>query len=608
MNDATVRRTAGLLPWKRGWAGAVILLAGLILPGPTPLLRAAVTDIQPPADDPAAHSYPALGVGAERKVEVAWNRFYDTQGLASILARLHAAFPDRTRLYSIGKSVGGRDLWCLEVTAPGTTNAPRKPAMYIDGNIHGNEVQAGEVVAYTAWYLCHQYGRLPKVTELLDRVVFYLVPTINPDGRDHWFASAHNSNTSRSGIQPVDDDRDGVADEDGYDDLDGDGSITQMRLRDPAGRWKRHPLYPDRLVVPAAPDEHGEFQMLGSEGLDNDGDGRVNEDPPGGYDMNRNWAFDWQPRYVQGGAQEFPFSLPETRAVADFISVRPHIAGAQSYHNAGGMILRPPGRQGGVSQGGDDRTAEQIAARGEKMLPFYRSMVIWKDLYTVWGGELDWLYGARGILCFTTELWTPRNLDRTGDGPSEEAQAAFVDKVLLGDGAVPWKAFHHPVYGDIEIGGTQKNWGRVPPSFLLEEECHRNMAFTLFHADHLPWIRLLPPVTEALPGGLRRVTVTLQNDRLIPTRLEQDAAHHLSPPDILRFEGLGLRVVASGVVTDRFRNRIDATRRRPERVELRSVPGMGPVRVQFLVSGRGPATITYDSAKGGLRSVVLDLP
>jgi hypothetical protein len=570
--------------------------------------RAAVSDIRPPADDPAAHAFPALGMVADRKVEVAWNRFYDTQGLASILARLQAAFPDRTRLYSIGKSVGGRDLWCLEITAPGTTNALRKPAFYIDGNIHGNEVQAGEVVAYTAWYLCHQYGRLPKVTEILDRCVFYLLPTINPDGRDHWFASAHSAHSSRTGIQPYDDDHDGVADEDGYDDLDADGSITQMRVRDPAGRWKPHPRHPRFLMVPAAPDEHGEFTLLGPEGLDNDDDCRVNEDPPGGYDMNRNWGYDWQPRYVQGGAHDYPFSLPETRAIAEFVASRPHIAGAQSYHNAGGMLLRPPGREGGASHDRDDRTAREIAARGEKMLPFYRSMIIWKDLYTTWGGELDWFYGARGILGFTTELWTPRNLDRGGGDSSAEDQMDFAKHVLLGDGAVAWKTYQHPRYGLIEIGGMKKTWGRVPPSFLLEEECHRNMAFTLFHADHLPLITLQPPTREPLPGGLSRITVTLRNDRLLPSRLEQDVANHISAPDVVSLSGDGLKVHTSGEVTDRYRNRIEASRRQPERVELRAVPGMGEVRVQFIVSGTGTAQITYDSVKSGLRSATVTVP
>jgi hypothetical protein len=303
---------------------------------------------KPAPADPSAHSFPALGSVTERKVSVEWNRFYDHTGLAALLEKLHRAFPELTRLYSIGKSVEGRDLWCLEVTAFKTGPAEQKPGMYIDGNIHGNEVQAGEVVAYTAWYLCHQYGRLEKVTDLLDHCVFYLIPTINPDGRDRWFHQAQSPHSSRTGVKPVDEDGDGQADEDDVDDLDGDRSIVQMRLRDPNGRWKPHPDYPEHLMVQAAPDEKGEYTLLGWEGLDNDGDGRVNEDRIGGYDMNRNWAWDWQPNYVQYGAMEYPFSLPETRAIADFVLAHPNIAAAQSYHNAGGMILRSPGREGGA--------------------------------------------------------------------------------------------------------------------------------------------------------------------------------------------------------------------------------------------------------------------
>ena len=125
-------------------------------------------DRMPASANPAAHVYPALGMTAERRVDVAWNRFYDHTGLGAILEKLHRAFPDLTRVYSVGKSVEGRDLWCLEVSAMKVGNPARKPGIYIDGNIHGNEVQAGEVVAYTAWYLCHQYGRVEKVTELLE--------------------------------------------------------------------------------------------------------------------------------------------------------------------------------------------------------------------------------------------------------------------------------------------------------------------------------------------------------------------------------------------------------------------------------------------------------
>ena len=39
----------------------------------------------------------------------------------------------------------------------------------------------------------------------------------------------------------------------------------------------------------------GDWILLGEEGIDNDGDGRINEDGLGGYDMNRAWPSMWKP-------------------------------------------------------------------------------------------------------------------------------------------------------------------------------------------------------------------------------------------------------------------------------------------------------------------------
>lgn len=601
-------------PWQRWSLGlfrASLARQGLtfaVLVNLTASAQSQIADRLPPSGNPAAHAYPALGVPADRKVEVEWNRFYDCAGLAAILEKLHRAFPDLTKLYSVGRSVEGRDLWCLEITARKVGDSSRKPGIYIDGNIHGNEVQAGEVVLYTAWYLCHQYNRLEKVTDLLDHTVFYLIPTINPDGRDRWFHEAQNPHSSRSGTRPLDNDGDGLVDEDDVDDLDGDGSIVQMRIRDPNGRWKPHPQFPEYLMVEAGRDEKGEFTLLGWEGLDNDGDGRVNEDAVGGYDINRNWAWDWQPNYIQFGAMEYPFSLPETRALSEFVYSHPNIAAAQSYHNNGGMLLRSPGREGGAMQPADENLLQFIATRGERMVPFYRSMIIWKDLYTVWGGEIDWLYAARGALTYTTELWTTQNLYRRAEGPNREDEAAFLRYVLLNDGVVPWHEFNHPTFGKIEIGGTKKNWGRTPPSFLLEEECHRNMAFTLYHAEQMPRLKIAAVEIERLDDDLARVWITIENARAIPTRLEQDVRNHISPPDVVSLRGTQVKVLSSGIVTDRFFKRVTPTQRRPERVELNAVPGMSAIRVQFILSGRGKFQVTVDSAHGGVLTREETLP
>lgn len=564
------------------------------------------------ADIPASSTFPALGAPDDPKVSIAWNRFYDTDGLEQILRELNRAYPNLTELVEVGTSHQGRTIWSLEVTNEKTGAASSKPAMYIDGNIHGNEVQAGETVAYTAWYLCEMYGAVAKVTELLDTKAFYLIPTINPDGRDHWFHAPNNPHLSRSGLVPIDNDGDGRFDEDGAEDLDGDGHITSMWVADPWGRWKRDLEYPDQLMVRVDRDQRGEFTRLGWEGTDNDGDGEINEDGPGGYDQNRNWPWQWQPESVQYGAHDYPFSLPECRAIADYVLARPNIAGMQSYHNAGGMILRPPGQEDGRVHPADEELASFIAARGEQMLPGYDSFILWKDLYTVWGGEFEWFYGGRGIVSFTNELWTQDNLYRRElDDDNEESsreRAAFVRFLLQNQGLTPLHEFDHPELGEVLIGGMSKEFGRVPPSFMLEEELHRNMAFTLYHAESMPLLRFGEVAVESMGGGLSRVRVAVENHGIIPTRVAHDVENRITARDVVTLSGGGLRVVASGQVSDPRRDTVTWQEVRPERLLIESIAGLDRTFVDFLVTGSGTATVRVDSEKAGTMAREVRIP
>jgi hypothetical protein len=173
---------------------------------------------------------------------------------------------------------------------------------------------------------------------------------------------------------------------------------------------------------------------------------------------------------------------------------------------------------------------------------------------------------------------------------------------------VKWHAFNHPTFGPIEIGGTRKEWSRTPPSFLLEEECHRNMAFTLLHADQMPFLRFGDVKVEKLDDELFKIWVSVENLRLIPTRTDQDVINQINAPDVVTLSGRNVKVLSAGIVTDRFFNQVEAVERRPERVELRTIQGMGVARVQFIVSGGGKFTVTVDSAKGGLIEVAQELP
>ena len=476
-------------------------------------------------------AYKAMGAPAEPKVAVRWNRYHDYDRAAEILEQLAAAHPDRARLASAGKSHQGRDMWVLTITDFKSGSDTAKPAFWIDGGIHANEIQATEVALYTAWYLLEMHAQNAQVRRLLDRRAFYVAPMLSPDSRQAHFDRPNTTHSPRSGQMPIDDDRDGLVDEDGPDDLDGDGHITQMRIADPNGSYEPHPDYPNQMVR-VEPGKRGQFTLLGSEGFDNDGDGRVNEDGDGRYDPNRNWPWNWQPESVQRGAHRYPLSLPENRAVADFILAHPNIAGAQSYHNTGGMILRGPGVKGDRYETADDRIFEALAAEGEKMLPHYRYVYLAGDLYGAHGVEFDWIYMMRGVFCFTNELFTPANFfHRTAqDGDDKDAKdgrrffardvekAAFDKYLLLGEGVVPWREVDHPQWGRVEVGGFKKNWGRQPPSFLLEEECHRNMAFTLYHADQMPMVRIGEVRVVRLDRNLFQITAALENERLIPTR------------------------------------------------------------------------------------------
>src|SRR5215510_12619153 len=124
-----------------------------------------------------AQLFKASGSPVNPKVAMNWNRYNDHAGITEICKKIAAAYPDLAKLESIGKSYKGRDLWCLTITDFKKGNPDKKPAMYIDGNIHSNEVQGSEFAMYTAWYLTESFKDTKFIQELLADKTFYIVPT-----------------------------------------------------------------------------------------------------------------------------------------------------------------------------------------------------------------------------------------------------------------------------------------------------------------------------------------------------------------------------------------------------------------------------------------------
>ena len=565
------------------------------------------TAVALPAQDRAGIN----GSDPPHKVRLDFDRWHDTRELYDDLRRLEQAYPKFLKLTPIGKSYEDRDLMVVTINNPATGPETAKAAMYIEANVHGNEIQGGEVAVYTVWYLMENYGRIPDITKLVDERVFYIVPTVNPDGRDFFL---HGTGAgARTGHRPVDDDNDGRFDEDPPEDINGNNNIEQIRKYVPGEGNLRLNADDRRILEPVPAGEKGDWVLLGQEGIDSDGDGRVNEDGPGSYDGNRNWGSDWQPDYIQSGAMDYPFQLAEARAVNDFLMAHPNIAGVQTYHNNGGMILRGPGAEWqGEYPAADVRAYDRIGQQGERMLPYYDYIVIWSGLYTVHGGFTDWTNDGLGIISFSNELWnggqyfnSPK-LQRQQQDPTSPISGIrgeywFDEYVEFGDQFVEWTEFDHPQFGKVEMGGWKKTTGRVPPRFMQEELAHRNMAFTLYQAAEMPLMQLGDAKVERVGGDVWRVWLDITNDRIAPTITTRAAQHYVVPPDLLTLDG-DVEVITAGWVPSKFRpgasEMID--QKNLERIMIRNGhPGNTTRTIEYLVKGSGTVRIRYASVKGG---------
>jgi hypothetical protein len=269
---------------------------------------------------------------------------------------------------------------------------------------------------------------------------------------------------------------------------------------------------------------------------------------------------------------------------------------------------------------GDLAVVDEIGKKGEKIIEGYRYIILWKDLYPVWGGFIDFTYDLLGIYSFSNELWTSRaDLDGDGDITTEEREF-FSRYIDMDNTSVAMHKIDHPQLGEVLIDrDTTKLSGRVPPSWLLEELCHRNMAFCLLHAWEMPLPTIKKVSAEKVAGNLYKVDVSLYNSRLMPTLSQAAATNKVQRPDFLSLDG-NVKVLAAGQKASSgvpagipaqyrryFRGRggtgSDITaieQKNLKNLMLTSgIPGRTEVEYQFLVEGKGRVTIKLDCRKGG---------
>ncbi|KAK8398384.1 hypothetical protein O3P69_003938 [Scylla paramamosain] len=94
-------------------------------------------------------------------------KYHHYPDLEAFMKKLSQNYPNLTRLYSVGTSVQGRELFVLEISDNPGVHEPGEPEFKYIGNMHGNEVVGREVLVLLMQYL-------------LDGI--HIMPTMNPDG------------------------------------------------------------------------------------------------------------------------------------------------------------------------------------------------------------------------------------------------------------------------------------------------------------------------------------------------------------------------------------------------------------------------------------------
>ncbi len=467
-----------------------------------------------------------------------FSRFPRHDELTRLLHDYAAARPELVAVRSIGRSWEGRDIWLVIVTNTATGADTDKPAFWVDGNIHAAELTACTGCLYWLHRLMTGYGSDAQVTHLLDTRTVNLCPRLNPDGAE--LALADRPRHIRSSTRPYPFDEEPV---DGLtiEDVDGDGRILSMRIRDLHGPYKCHPDEP-RLMVPREPGEFGgTYYRIVPEGLLRNFDGltiTANKDKEG-LDLNRNFPAYWRQEYEQPGAGPYPVSEPEVRAMVDFFVAHPHIGAAVSFHTHSGVILRPMG-----TQSDDDMTPEdlwmykRLSDIGAKLTGYPAISIFHEFKYhpkEIITGTQDWVYEHLGALFWTVEIWAPNKEAGITDYPWIEwyRDHPVADDLKLlkwsdahcgGQAHVDWYRFDHPQLGELEIGGWDKmNFWRNPPPHLREREAARFPAWLTQLALSLPKLEVLRTEVRRLGDDTWRVRFAVANAGYLPSHVTQRA-------------------------------------------------------------------------------------
>ena len=504
-------------------------------------------------------------------------------------------YPQFAKLRSLTKTAGGKDIWQLTI---GTGNMESKPAIVIAGGIEGNFLIGMELAIGFAENLL-QGSNTDSIKALLNKTTFYVFPNMSPDAMEQYFAPLHYERQGNA--SSTDDDRDGKTNEDDFDDLDGNGKITLMRIESPVGEYKTHSDDP-RVMIKADlnKNEKGKYLLL-SEGADNDKDGVFNEDGEGGVWFNRNFSYK-VPSFTQGSG-EFAVSEKETRALLDYLFDQFNVFAVVSFGSNNNLSSPYTYNAATANQPLIGSWLQQDVKVDSMVSDLYNKTVSMKDApkSTATGGDfLSWAYYHYGRYSFSTPgWWVPKTKPDSTKGEKaftvEDATANYLRWASQQGIAsfTDWKTIQHPDFPGqkVEVGGVDPFVMINPPYKLMPDLVKKHTNFLVKLAAAQPELDIINVNTEKVGGGLTRITVDIINKGAL-------AAHSKLGERSYWVKRINVKVISSGNQSVISGKKIQV---------LNSLEGYSSQKLTWLIKGTGKLTIEAGSPTTGSKSIDVTL-
>ncbi len=494
--------------------------------------------------------------------------YLDNPALEKRLKDLEGNYPQRVRVRSLAQTLQTNQVWLAEVGTGDSDSRQRRPALLLVAGIDGWDLAGTATALFWLEDILKRSGEEEKLRGLLDTTTVYVFPRVNPDGARHFFTRPQREQAVND--RPVDEDHDGLIDEDEADDLDGNGLITSMRVEDPDGEYILHPSEP-RLLIKAdrLKGEKGAWRLL-IEGRDDDRDERWNEDGRGGVNPNRNFPYGY--KFFEPGSGKHQVSEPESRALADFVVAHPNIGIAFTFGAADNLLQPPkseaPKRPPVTIQPDDAPYYRELGKEYREALGLKKELSSKSEP----GTFSDWMYYHRGRLSLAAQPWTlaiqtelakgdgrkkeqegkeeqpgkpaeeskteepsPKSSEADKDksgkddekkddkrAEDERASLAWVDEHAP-EAFIPWQPFDHPDFPGqkVEIGGYAPFARNNPPKELIEEVAEKHARFLTGLLEKFPKVALRKAEVKHLGNEIYDVTLQVENAGYLPSALAQ---------------------------------------------------------------------------------------